>query len=239
MALNLPYSNEEFLRIVKLAEGVSNRNLLDNGYFADPINQRGQTEYTATGYTIDRWRLVYLEDGYGLTVNDGYVTLSAGSTVRETRLDQFLENSSACYGKTATVSVMLPDGKVYTATRTIPVPNGTDYVTTNYVVKDNFSCLVQAQPTGQLVFRIIAKLGHSVDIAAVKLELGEHSTMENDAPPSKAEELAKCQRFFQRYRTQSLRPTYADDCRPVMRAEPTVGTITANGMTYYTLSADL
>ena len=57
MALNLPYSNEEFLRIVKLAEGVSNRNLLDNWYFADPINQRGQTEYNQAGYTIDRWKL--------------------------------------------------------------------------------------------------------------------------------------------------------------------------------------
>ena len=238
MALNLPYSNEEFLRIVKLAEGVSNRNLLDNWYFADPINQRGQTSYTAAGYTIDRWRLVHLEDGYGLTVNNGYVTLSAGSA-RETRLDQFFENSSAYYGKTATVSIVLPDGKIYTGTGTIPVPDGKGYVTTFFIARSDVDCLVQAQPTGQLIFRIIAKLGHSVDIAAVKLELGEHSTLENDAPPNKAEELAKCQRFFQRYRTQSLRPTYADDCRPVMRAEPTVGTITANGTTYYTLSADL
>lgn len=238
MALNLPYSNEEFLRIVKLADGVSNRNLLDNGYFADPINQRGQTSYTAAGYTIDRWRMVYLEDDYGLTVNDEFVTLSAGST-KETRLDQFFENSSAYYGETATVSVMLSDGKIYTGTGTIPIPDGKGYVTTFFISRSDVDCLVQAQPTGQLIFRIIAKLGHSVDIAAVKLELGEHSTLKNDAPPSKAEELAKCQRFFQRYRTQSLRPTYADDCRPVMQAEPTVGTITANGTTYYTLSADL
>ena len=33
----------------------SNPNLLDNWYFADPINQRGQTEYTGAVYTIDRW----------------------------------------------------------------------------------------------------------------------------------------------------------------------------------------
>ena len=37
--------------------GWSNPNLLDNWYFADPVNQRGQEEYTATGYTIDRWRI--------------------------------------------------------------------------------------------------------------------------------------------------------------------------------------
>lgn len=32
-------------------------NLLDNWYFADTINQRGQTEYTSAGYTIDRWSI--------------------------------------------------------------------------------------------------------------------------------------------------------------------------------------
>ena len=32
-------------------------NLLDNGYFADPVNQRGMTEYVNPGYTIDRWAI--------------------------------------------------------------------------------------------------------------------------------------------------------------------------------------
>lgn len=238
MALNLPYSNEEFLRIVKLAEGVSNRNLLDNGYFADPINQRGQTEYTEYGYTIDRWKMVYNDSGYGVTLNDGFATISGGST-KETRLDFLFENSSAYYGKEATVSVMTNDGTVYSSTKALPVPDGVGYVTTSYIYSDNFSCLAQAYPSGQLIFRIVAKLGCSVDIVAVKLELGSQSTLENDAPPNKAEELAKCQRFFQRYRTESLRPAYADDCRPVMRAEPTTGIITVDSTMYYTLSADL
>ena len=121
MALNLPYSNEEFLALLEKAGQTSNRNLLDNGYFVDPINQRGKTAYTAAGYTIDRWRLVHLEDGYGLTVNDEFVTLSASST-KETRLDQFFENSSAYYGETATVSVMLSSSFLFSAMSRIVTP---------------------------------------------------------------------------------------------------------------------
>ena len=33
----------------------SNRNLLDNWYFAKPINQNGKSEYVGNGYGIDRW----------------------------------------------------------------------------------------------------------------------------------------------------------------------------------------
>lgn len=33
------------------------RNLLDNSDFRNPVNQRGQTDYTNNGYTIDRWLL--------------------------------------------------------------------------------------------------------------------------------------------------------------------------------------
>ena len=49
--------------------GVFVRNLLDNSDFRNPVNQRGQSSYTANGYTIDRW-MVY--DG-SITLFDGYV----------------------------------------------------------------------------------------------------------------------------------------------------------------------
>ena len=41
----------------------SNKNLLDNWDFTNPVNQRGQTSYTVSGgdasriYTVDRWAL--------------------------------------------------------------------------------------------------------------------------------------------------------------------------------------
>ena len=40
---------------VEAQNGWSNPNLLDNWYFADPVNQRGEKEYRNDTYTIDRW----------------------------------------------------------------------------------------------------------------------------------------------------------------------------------------
>lgn len=48
IALANDYTNQQ----VKKA---APRNLLDNSDFRNPVNQRGQTTYTVSGYTIDRW----------------------------------------------------------------------------------------------------------------------------------------------------------------------------------------
>jgi hypothetical protein len=81
----------------------------------------------------------------------------------------------------------------------------------------------------------------------VKLELGESQTLAhlvngewqlNDIP-NYAEELAKCQRYFQIFRTQSKRSTYGADFRPTIATDsPTLGTITIGGTTYYTASSE-
>ena len=49
-------------------------NILDGWYFVDPVNQRGQKEYTGATYTVDRWQMS-INRGK-LNVNDGYVTLT-------------------------------------------------------------------------------------------------------------------------------------------------------------------
>ena len=54
------------------------RNLLDNGDFSNPVNQRGETNYTGNTYTIDRWRI--WEDTT-LGVGDGFVSISAGGSL--------------------------------------------------------------------------------------------------------------------------------------------------------------
>lgn len=46
-------------------------NLLDNSYFADPVNQRGANSYSGQGYGIDRWKSWYNENV--ITVNNGSV----------------------------------------------------------------------------------------------------------------------------------------------------------------------
>lgn len=49
------------------------RNLLDNSDFRNPVNQRGQTDYTSNGYTIDRWELY---SGIVGVSSLGYITTS-------------------------------------------------------------------------------------------------------------------------------------------------------------------
>lgn len=49
------------------------RNLLDNSDFRNPVNQRGQTDYTSNGYTIDRWELYSGAVGVSSL---GYITTS-------------------------------------------------------------------------------------------------------------------------------------------------------------------
>ena len=61
---NIPVSAEDstliseaLTKIPTTSGGGVNPNLLDNWYFGNPVNQRGQTEYTGGGYTVDRWKL--------------------------------------------------------------------------------------------------------------------------------------------------------------------------------------
>lgn len=37
-------------------QGRAAHNLLDNSWFVNPVNQRGQTVYTGSAFTVDRWR---------------------------------------------------------------------------------------------------------------------------------------------------------------------------------------
>lgn len=53
---------------------ICNKNLLQNWYFANPVNRQGKTTYTNTGYTIDRWRVA--NAGLTVSVHDGYIHLS-------------------------------------------------------------------------------------------------------------------------------------------------------------------
>ena len=91
----------------------------------------------------------------------------------------------------------------------------------------------------------------AIQIQAVKLELGSEQTLAHNEGteenpvwvlnevPDYGEELRKCQRYYQLFRTASLRPTYGEDCRPTMATEqPTKGTLTKDGVTYYTLSSE-
>ena len=234
----LDHTAQEIDDAVDLAPQLSNPNLLDNWYFGNPVNQRGQTEHTGSqsGYFNDRWKL----GAYNQTVT---ITNSGlhWSTTTGIWCTQILENFDELIGKTLTLSAII-DGVLYSVTGVL-----------------NKSGNVGMQPVGSLFveltndekgFRFVTYNSPTptVTILAVKLELGTHQTLAHqDADgnwvlneiPDYGEQLARCQRNFQTFATESLRPTNALDFRPVMRATPALSTITVGGKTLYTASADL
>lgn len=60
-------------------------NLIDNGNFSNPVNQRGANSYSGNGtkvYTIDRW---FTESAASpaVTIGNNYITVAPGTTVKQ------------------------------------------------------------------------------------------------------------------------------------------------------------
>ena len=214
MSLQTPYTNEQMLRLLSLAHRHSNPNLLDNWYFADPINQRGQTEYTnsasRSNYSIDRWILHWYPAK--LSVDGGVAFSNIGQS--NSILRQYIvssEDYAANFGSKTVTTSLLANNMLLTATVTLPADfkNNTYY---GYAYIPGKSTNIRiAMHNHWLAFDIYIdnKDGDvSLNLIAAKLELGEHQTLAhqddtgawvlNDPPPNKQQELAKCQRYFVR-----------------------------------------
>lgn len=183
----------------------SNPHIEDNWYFADPINQRGATEKTDSGYFIDRWR-----------VNDATASLVNGlvlvSTSYNNNLIQMIEPKvwDALAGKTVTLSFLVSDITGYwvlashnTALKTVGETGVLSVTyTVPYGIEDTFKFVA-----------LCGEAGASVTLKAAKLELGSKQTLAhqdengnwvlNDPPPNKALELAKCQLYFRIFNAYS------------------------------------
>lgn len=198
--------------------GGSNQNLLDNWYFADPINQRGLTEYTEPGYGIDRW---YLRKNTKATFCDGYIRLTAGGA--GFGFNQRIENYAELLGKTVTIAVLIRD--VSCAENSVgirfgvcasnhPGSNSEPYpgtYTKNKGLITYTATLPDSIEYSGLNFEMFSNYvaeGDYIDVVAAKLELGSEQTLAyqdaagnwilNDPYPNKQQELAKCQRYYWR-----------------------------------------
>ena len=184
---------------------ISNRNLLDNWYFASPVNQRGQTSYTAGGYTIDRWNKS--ADNLWLSLQSGFARLEKTAETGYPMITQSLDSDITDFliGKKVTASVLTSDGLFF---KTFTMPSGSFDLAGFDLGSTNFVCNLY-RGSSLPAFRIISKgsavVGSFVNLIAAKLELGSVSTLAhqdadgnwvlNDPPPNYAEELAKCQRY--------------------------------------------
>ena len=198
-----PYANTGF--------GRSNPNLLDNWYFEGggsqlgndkyPINQRGQTQYTAAGFVFDRW---FKSGGVTATLDAGGLTIVNSNGWPDGINQRFpMHFFAQMNGQAITASVLYANGSVDSGTAIIDATQ--NYQWLKYPEADEIGFQLKNFQDGAAYdyFDYISfgagANSTSKKIKAVKLELGTVSTLANDAPPDFGEELRKCQRYFVRF----------------------------------------
>lgn len=200
----IPVSAEDSTLISGALKYRTNPNLLDNWYFVNPVNQRGQVEWTTPSiYTIDRWK----------TAGDGKMSLADGGIKCDgIYIHQFFEKGFLGKG-TYTISVLTknPSGnfsgtfgfwgagvdKAFSAT----LDNG--FATATFTVPENHDD-----------YNPFIYLGLYNTFLAAKLELGDTQTLahkENgvwilNEIPDFGEQLRRCQRYYRRWTGADNKP---------------------------------
>lgn len=166
----------------------TNPNLLDNWFFGNPVNQRGQTEYTG-GLGIDRWRLLNVNK---MSVQSDCVifTFVDNNYVAWERLENLVSG-------TYTLSLLFKDGTLVTNTKAIDVSQ------TSYVIDTprHNEWNVQLHEDKTVRITCIGNSGDTAAILAAKLELGSSQTLAHKDPsgnwilneiPDFGEQLRRC-----------------------------------------------
>ena len=180
-----------------IGAGGSNRNLLDNPFFS--VRQRGDGPFTGNVYGVDRWR--GSNSRTTVTGQSGYITLSttsAGNGILRQILSQTYEGtytlSAAVKGSGSGAIFFQDSGGNYIGTAEEFTVSGEELL-----VKTTFT--TSGTPIGGVGIRV--NTSNSIDVVAVKLELGSVSTLANDTPPNYAEELDKCRYYFERIKAST------------------------------------
>lgn len=182
-------------------------NLLDNWYFGNPVNQRGQTSYTGGGYAVDRWKM-----GEGVTAAVANGALNISYSTPGWNLVELLANMLVP-GATYTLSC------IYKASvnpiRLVVAWSGSQYFYNEASpISDDWAL---AQITGtipasatisfnQVVIQSLGSGAGNFSLKAIKLELGSQQTLAHQENgvwvlneiPDYGEQLRRCQRYAQR-----------------------------------------
>lgn len=211
----------------------SNRNLLDNPFFS--VNQRSFSSGSGTAagaFTVDRWQVVQAQ---AVRNSDGALTITPSAA--NYGLCQYIEPERLEVGKTYTMSAIV-SGELLSGSFT---PTS---LTTSIGYFATFSNGVRFYSNynnaGKIGFWVVRSNTNPYKVYRVKLEVGSYSTLENDAPPNYAEELAKCQRYFNRIfpASAAIKPigfgisNSATNCRmliPLPTSMRTISTATLTG----------
>lgn len=239
----------------------SNQNLLDNWYFIGggsqqgglqfPINQQLLTAYSGNRYTIDRWKNTNASSNLSILPN--CVRLGTSGSSYTPVLQQNFENPYLVANKTVTFSALVKGPVSVRLNLSVGTTIRSGYID---ISETEWSLVLFTTTFGSPSIQscdawinIAANSNNAyVDIAAVKLEIGDTQTLahqENgvwvlNEMPDFETQLLRCQRYYHIFRDTSIYgySTKAIDCRPVMRADPVTGTFTIDEITYTYLDAN-
>ena len=168
------------------------RNRLDNSDFTNPVNQRGQTSYANTGYTIDRWRVN--AGKYKVEIVSGGIKLTNNDTERR-YLEQII-NRPDLIGKTLTVVVEHTDGTVRFGTAKVH-DNASTSANVAYTFGTN-SYVGVVNWNGTPAVWIALGSTESTTIKNIAIYEGEYTaeTLPEYQPKGYGAELAECQRYY-------------------------------------------
>lgn len=196
--------SEALTKIPTTSGGGVNPNLLDNWYFGNPVNQRGQTEYTGGGYTVDRWK--FNNNNGDIVIDDTGIMFTAKYQYAE--FEQQYEFPKNISGKQITMSILADsfsgEGDFY-----LVIQNQTEYRTFHLSVGLNSFTIKFFDKSSVLRFFIQSQNVNETNppkmhFLAAKLELGDTQTLahkENEKwvlneIPDFGEQLRRCQRYL-------------------------------------------
>ena len=218
--LNVPVTNDQAANmgfVNHQMRKAAPRNLLDDSYFADPVNQRGKSTYTGTaGYCIDRWRRT---SGLDVTIDSGKITLQNVKTNDFYSLLQKIEPGKITAGSTYTLALKTADGTVYIGVVSAPhEPNSSSAGTGVGDIQIGTAAFFRLELTndGLYQFRICVHISNTLELVWAALYEGEYTaeTLPEYQPKGYGAELLECQRYY-----------------------VTLGTVSGMGYTYSTTTA--
>ena len=211
------------LNSVRVVPTFTRPNLLDNWYFGNPVNQRGQTSYSGTaGYFIDRWQR---DAGLLTTLGEDGIVCTRTSTGNNAFFSKF-ENYVVLAGARVTLSALVKGSVGSEVTLGYNVGAGSVYADYTACTGDwqlvAFTFDVSDEPS-QL--SVIARSGFDAGFAgdsviwrAAKLELGPTQTLAHQDSsgnwmlneiPNFGEQLRRCQRYCRVYKAGTTLPCLA------------------------------
>ena len=234
------YSGEEIDALLGKA-GSSEQRACNPNLFINPLLQiwqqhpSGWSGVPVNRYVCDGWRVLSSNgdktNNFTPAAPYGMANAAGGAACT---ISQFLENAAQFNGLQMTCSVLkiTANGSQSFVTATKTASGWTD--STDILAFFGTSSEWRWINSGETLI-------------GAKLEVGTQQTLAHqegdkwvlNEVPNYGEQLARCQRYYQLYSTAEQRPAKAVDCRPTMRVDPSQGTITIDGTTYYYNTANL